>query len=82
MARVAGAFSIHGVVAMGAGGAHVPRLLGEGRPKLPSPLDDVRNSSAESSIMAHCRDGIPLLVEPMKAVPESPLLGERLRPPN
>jgi hypothetical protein len=31
--------------------------------------------------MAYNRDGGPLLVEPMKAAPESFLLGERLRPP-
>jgi hypothetical protein len=47
----------------------VPHLLIKGRLEPPSPLDTVRNSSVESSIMA------------MKAVPESPLLGERLRLP-
>jgi hypothetical protein len=36
----------------------------------------VWNSSVESSIMAHCGDGGPLWVEPMKVVPESPLLEE------
>jgi hypothetical protein len=30
--------------------------------------------------MAHYKDGVPLRVEPMKAVPESLLLEERLRP--
>jgi hypothetical protein len=35
----------------------------------------------ESSIMAHHKDAVPLQVEPMKAPPESPLLGERLRWP-
>jgi hypothetical protein len=49
MAYVARAFSVHGVVAMLASEAPTPRLLGEGRSKLPSPLDAVRNSS----IMAH-----------------------------
>jgi hypothetical protein len=29
--------------------------------------------------MAHRGDGVPLRVEPMKAAPELPLLGERLR---
>jgi hypothetical protein len=65
---------------MGAGKAPVLCLLGEGRPKPPSPLDAVRNSSVESSIMAQCGDGVPLQFEPMKVVPESPLLGERVRP--
>jgi hypothetical protein len=71
----------HGVVAAGAGGAPVPCLLGEGSLKPPSPLDAVRNSSMESSIMAHRRDEALLRVEPMKTVHESPLLGERLIPP-
>jgi hypothetical protein len=53
-------FFIHGVVAMGAGGAPVLHLLGEGRPKPHSPLHALRNSSAESSIMAHHGDGVPL----------------------
>jgi hypothetical protein len=70
------------VVAMGVGGAPVPRLLGEGRPNLPSPLDAMRNSLAESLIMAHCGLDAPLRVEPMKEALTSPLLGERLRPPN
>jgi hypothetical protein len=68
----------HGVVAARAGGAPVPRLLGEGRPKPLSPHDIMRNSSMESSIMAYCRDEATLRVEAMKVVPESPLLGERL----
>jgi hypothetical protein len=58
----------------------VPSLLGEGRPEHPLLLDAVWNSSVESSIMARHGDGGPLQVEPMKAVPESLLLGERLRP--
>jgi hypothetical protein len=56
------------------------RLLGEGRAK-PPPLDAMRNSSVESSIMAYHGDSVPLRVEPMKVVPELPLLGERLKPP-
>jgi hypothetical protein len=56
----------------------MPRFLGEGRSGPPSPLDVVWNSSVESSIMAHCKDGDPLRVEPMKAAPELFLLGERL----
>jgi hypothetical protein len=59
----------------------MPWLLGEGRLNLMSPLDAVRNSSVESCIMAHHRDETPQRVEPMKAVPEPPLLGERLRQP-
>jgi hypothetical protein len=44
----------HGVVVTRAGEAPALRLLGEGRPKLPSLLDAMRNSLVESSIMA-CR---------------------------
>jgi hypothetical protein len=57
-AWIAGAFSVHGVVVAGVGGAPVLCLPEEGRPKHPSPLDVVRNSSAESSIMAHRGDGV------------------------
>jgi hypothetical protein len=70
-----------GVVAARVGGTSVPHLLGEGRLKPSSPLDAMRNSSTESSFMAHHKDETLLRVEPMKAVPELPLLGERLRPP-
>jgi hypothetical protein len=42
----------HGVVVTGAGGAPVPCLLGDERQKLPFPLDTMRNSSVEPSIMA------------------------------
>jgi hypothetical protein len=55
--------------------------LGDGRPNSLSLLDAVRNSSVESSIMAHHGGGVPLHVEPMKVAPESPLLEERLKPP-
>jgi hypothetical protein len=75
MALVAGAFSVHGVAVTGAGGAPVPCVLGEGRPMHPSPLNTMRNSSVEFSIMAHHGDGVPLRVEPMKAAAESLLLG-------
>jgi hypothetical protein len=54
--------------------------LGEGWPKLPFPLDVVRNSSVESSIVAHYGVDTPLRVEPMKMAPSLPLLGDRLRP--
>jgi hypothetical protein len=69
MACVAGAFSIHSVVVAGANEGLVLHLLVEGKPKLPTPLDALRNSSVESSIMA--RHGVDALlrVEPMKAVP-------------
>jgi hypothetical protein len=40
----------------------------------------MKNSSVESSIMAHSGVGGPLQGEPMKATSESFLLGERLRP--
>jgi hypothetical protein len=45
----------NGVVQTGAGRAPVSCLLGEGRPEPSSPLDVERNSSVESSIMAHWR---------------------------
>jgi hypothetical protein len=80
MAWVVGAFSINGVVMTGADRAPVLWLLGTGRPEPPSLLDSLWNSSMESSIMAHHRDGDPLQVEPMKAAPELLFLGERLRP--
>jgi hypothetical protein len=48
------AFSFHVVVVAGVSEAHVLRLLGEGWLKLPSPLDAMRNSSVESSIVACC----------------------------
>jgi hypothetical protein len=76
---MARASSYHNRVVRGADGAPVPSLLGEGRPEPPPPLEVVWNSSMESSIMVHHRDGDLLWV--MKAVPKSPLLGERLRPP-
>jgi hypothetical protein len=66
---------MHGVVVMGESEAPMSCLLGEGRLKLPSPLNVMKNSSAESSIMAHHGVDAPLRVEPMKAAPASPLLG-------
>jgi hypothetical protein len=77
---VAEAFSYHVVVVAGASEDSALCLLGEGRLKLPSPLDVVRNSSVESSIMARCGVDAPQQVEPTKAAPSSPLSGERLRP--
>jgi hypothetical protein len=56
------------------------RCVGGGG-ELPSQLHAVRNSSVESSIMAHHGVDVLLHVEPMKVAPASPLLGERLRPP-
>jgi hypothetical protein len=56
-------------------------LLREGRPEPPPPLEVMWNSSVESSIKVCRGDGGPLWVEPMKVVPESLLLEERLRPP-
>jgi hypothetical protein len=70
----------HGVVVTGVSEAPMSCFLGEGRLKLPSPLDVVRNSSVESSIMARRGVDAPLQVEPMKATLVAPLLGERLRP--
>jgi hypothetical protein len=66
MADGAGAFYIQGMVVDGANEATVLCLMGEGRPKLPCPIDTMRNSLVESSIMAHCGVDAPLLVEPMK----------------
>jgi hypothetical protein len=62
MAWVARAFSFHSVVVTVASGAPVLRLLGEMRlePPPPFPLDVMRSSSVESSIMAYGGDGIPL----------------------
>jgi hypothetical protein len=71
----------HGVVVTEASEALVPCLLGEGWLKRPSLLDAMRNSSVESSIKAHHRVDAPLRVEPMKAAPVLPFLGESLRPP-
>jgi hypothetical protein len=67
---MAGAFSFHVVVVVGANEAPMLCCLGEGWLKLPSPVDAVRNSLVESSIVA-----------PMKMAPSLPLLGDRLRPP-
>jgi hypothetical protein len=58
----------------------VLRRLGEWWPKLPSPLDIMKNSSGEFLIVARCRVEAPLLVEPMKTAPSLPLLEERLKP--
>jgi hypothetical protein len=57
---VAGAFSFHVVVAVEKNRAPVLSRLMEGWPKLPSPLDAVRNSSVESSIVAHYGVDAPL----------------------
>jgi hypothetical protein len=53
---------------------------GEGWRKLPSPLDIIRHSLVESSIVARCGVDALRWVEPTKAVPLSLHLGERLRP--
>jgi hypothetical protein len=70
-----------GGVVMGAGRAPVLGLLGEGRPEPHPPLEAMWNSSVESSIVVCCGDGGLLRVEPMNAMAESLLLGERLRLP-
>jgi hypothetical protein len=62
MAGVDRAFSMHGVVVTGAGGALMLLLLKEGRLEPPSPHDDMRNSLAESSVMARCGDGVLLRI--------------------
>jgi hypothetical protein len=75
-----GESSYHGVVVIGAGGAPARSLLGEGRHEPPPSLEAIWNSSMESPIMDCHGDNGPLRVEPMKAVPESFLLGETLKP--
>jgi hypothetical protein len=57
---VAGASSFHVAVVVGANEAPMMCYLGEGWLKLLSPLDIVRNSSMESSIVAHCGADAPL----------------------
>jgi hypothetical protein len=78
---VVGAFSIPGAVVAGLNEGPVLHLLREERSKLHSPLDTVRYSLSEFSIMAYLGVDAPLRVEPMMVVPLSPLLGERLRQP-
>jgi hypothetical protein len=56
----------------------IPSRRGEVDP--PSLSEAMWNSSVESPIMARNGDGGPLRVEPMMAVSESSLLGERLIP--
>jgi hypothetical protein len=73
---MAGAFFFHVVVVVGANEAPVLRRLGEGWPKLPSPLDTLRNYST----VAHYVVDTPPQFEPTKTVPSLPLLGDRLRP--
>jgi hypothetical protein len=48
---------------------------------LPSPSEAMWNSSVESPIMAHSRDGGPPRAEPMMMAFEPSPMGERLRPP-
>jgi hypothetical protein len=62
VASMAGALSIHGVVMTGEGEALVSCPLVQGRLKAPSPPNVVNNTSAESTIMAHHGDGVPLQV--------------------
>jgi hypothetical protein len=60
VACVAGAFSIHGVFASRVNSALALRLMGEGRSKLPSLHDAMRNYSMVSSIFAHHGVDAPL----------------------
>jgi hypothetical protein len=78
MARVS---SCHGKVVTGESRGPTPSLLGERRPEPMPPLEAMWNYSVVSSVMAHHVVSGPLRVEALKAVPESLLLGERLRPP-
>jgi hypothetical protein len=59
MALAVGVVSGHGMIVARAVEDPVPCLRGEGRSILPSPFEAVWNSSTESSIMAHSRDGVP-----------------------
>jgi hypothetical protein len=54
-----GVLSFH-VVVVGANKPPMLRCLGEGWSKLPSPLDTVRNSSMESSIVVYSGVDAPL----------------------
>jgi hypothetical protein len=56
------------MVVTGVSEAPVACLLGEGRLKLPSSLDAVRNSLVESSIMAYHEVDALLLVEPIHRI--------------
>jgi hypothetical protein len=69
------------MVVVGAGGAPVSCLLGDGRLDPPSPPEVVWNSSVRFPIMAHSGDGGSLWVEPMNGASKPSLLGERLRSP-
>jgi hypothetical protein len=68
---VARAFFFRVVVVVGVNEAPVLRRLGEGWPMLPYPLDTMRNSSMESSIVTRCGVDVPWQVEPTIAVPSS-----------
>jgi hypothetical protein len=54
MVGVAGASSSHGMVVTGVDEAPLSCLQEEGRPEPPSPLEAMKNSLVESSIMALC----------------------------
>jgi hypothetical protein len=71
----------HDMVVTGVSEAPVPRLLGEGRSILPSLSEAVWNSSRESPVMAHSRDGGPPWAEPMAMASKPSPVGERLKPP-
>jgi hypothetical protein len=61
--------------------APVPCLLREGRLILPSLSEAMWNSSAESPIMAHNRDGGPPRAGPMMMASDPSPIRERLRLP-
>jgi hypothetical protein len=73
-----GAFSFHVTVVVGASGAPMLCRLRERWSKLSFPLDAMRKSLGDSSIIAHCGVEALLRVETLKMAPSSPLLGERL----
>jgi hypothetical protein len=69
------------MVVVGASGAPVPCLRGEGRLSAPSPSKVMWNSLVESPVMACSEDSGPQRVEPMAAAFETSIRGERFRPP-
>jgi hypothetical protein len=60
--------------------APIPCLRAEERSILPSPYEVMWNSSTESLVITHSRDGGPPRVEAMTTAHEPSHMGERLRP--
>jgi hypothetical protein len=73
--------SSHDMVVEGVSKAPMSCLLGEGRSILPSLFEAMWNSSVESPVMAHSRDGGLPWAKPMTMASEPSPMGERLRAP-